>query len=341
MNARAGSGLDGQRPRGYPVEMRTLILALIPGLLLACNNDITASAGTDGSTGGESTGTSDPTSPSSDPTSPTTSASDPTNPTGQTTTSAGTFTSEPGTSEPPPSSEPGTDTTDVGTDTTAGTTADTTADTTGTTTGAGLCGGDGIVVDATLVHVGEDPGCGALEFIGSNYDLAPGPIYALDGCPCGANCIKPDPWTLTLDVPKEWLPGQVPACPRIVVERQLSKAGCELVGVAIWDTQEPEGSPALYHAGSLLGPIAAAADQIAIESVVAEECDCDDCCSVPTRWDLAFTGLKAAVTVAEGQTGLLGDKDLGFEIINFESHISGICDESPAIDWVARRLGAP
>ena len=334
MNARAGSGLDGQRPRGYPVEMRTLILALIPGLLLACNNDITASAGTDGSTGGESTGTSDPTSPSSDPTSPTTSASDPTNPTGQTTTSAGTFTSEPGTSEPPPSSEPGTDTTDGGTDSTTGTT-------TAGTDSAGLCGGDGIVVDATLVHVGEDPGCGALEFIGSNYDLAPGPIYALDGCPCGANCIKPDPWTLTLDVPKEWLPGQVPACPRIVVERQLSKAGCELVGVAIWDTQEPEGSPALYHAGSLLGPIAAAADQIAIESVVAEECDCDDCCSVPTRWDLAFTGLKAAVTVAEGQTGLLGDKDLGFEIINFESHISGICDESPAIDWVARRLGAP
>ena len=114
MNARAGNDLDGQRPRGYPVEMRTLILALIPGLLLACNNDITASAGTDGSTGGESTGTSDPTSPSSDPTSPTTSASDPTNPTGQTTTSAGTFTSE-----PPPSSEPGTNTTDVGTDTTA------------------------------------------------------------------------------------------------------------------------------------------------------------------------------------------------------------------------------
>ncbi|HEY0134339.1 MAG TPA: hypothetical protein VGB85_09675 [Nannocystis sp.] len=325
--------------------MRTLILALIPGLLLACNNDITASAGTDDSTAGDSTGTSDPSSPSdpsnpTDPTSPgtdpTTGASDPTNPTGQTTTTAGTATSEPGTTSPPPTTEPGTATSEA---TTAGTTDDTTAGDTDTDTGSGVCGGEGTVIDATLVHVGQDPGCGALEFTGSNYDLAPGPIYALDGCPCGANCLKPDPWTFTLDVPQEWLPKAVPACPRIVVERQMSKAGCELVGVAIWDMQEPEGAPAIYHAGSLLGPIAAAADQITIESVVAEECECADCCSVPTRWDLGFGGLKSAVTIAEGQTGMLGDQDLGFEIINFQSHISGICDDSPAIDWVARRVG--
>jgi len=332
--------------------MRTLILALIPGLLLACNNDVTTTSVTEGSSGGESsTGTSDPSSPSSPTGDPTGNPStDPTNPTtgesesaGQTTTSSGTMTTEPATTS---TTDPVTTgaTTDTGNDLTGDSTTLGTTDATtdGTTTGGGgLCGSDGIVVDANLVHVGEDPGCGALEFNGSNYDLVPSPIYALDGCPCGANCLKADPWTLTLDVPKDWLPAAIPACPRIVVERQNSKAGCELVGVAIWDSQEPEGAPAVYHAGSLLGPIAAAQDQIGIEQQVVEECECADCCGVPTRYDLAFTGLKAALTLAEGQTGVLGDQDLGFEIINFESHVSGICDDSPAIDWVARRLGAP
>jgi hypothetical protein len=98
-------------------------------------------------------------------------------------------------------------------------------------------------------------------------------------------------------------------CPRIVVERQKSKKGCELVGVAIWDSQEPEGDrPALYHAGSLLGPIAGGQGRARrLEEIVAEECDCDNCCGTPTRLDLKFSiANKTATLISEGEELMLG-----------------------------------
>lgn len=327
--------------------MRTLILALIPGLLLGCGDDTTATSLTGEATSSSDTG--EPTTGNSDPTNPSdpsvaSNASDPSS----ATTSPGTVSSasDEVTSDP---TLPDPTTTTASSDTDGTTTVDTTGDTTdgttdttdGTTGGGGLCGQEGPEIDADLVHVGNPMACGALEFAGQNPAPGVGPVYELDGCPCGANCLKPDPWTLTLDVPLDWLPGILPACPRIVVERQMGKGGCELVGVAIWDAQEPDGAPAVYHAGSLLGPIAAAQDELTIKEVVIEECECDGCCNAPTLLDLEFTALKSTTTVPEGQTGVLGDKDLGYDVINFQSHYSGICDDSPDIDWVARRTGKP
>jgi hypothetical protein len=202
---------------------------------------------------------------------------------------------------------------------------------------------EGPEIDATLVHLGEDPGCGAIAFAGTNTGDNAGPVYALDGCPCGANCLKPDPWTFTIDVPQDWLPGKLPPCPRIVVERQKSKKGCELVGVAIWDSQEPADRPALYHAGSLLGPIAAAKGELKTEEIVAEECDCDNCCGTPTRLDLKFSIANKSATLAEGEELMLGgegDAD-SYQIKSFQSHLSGICDDSPHVDWAMRRVTPP
>ncbi len=340
--------------------MRTLILALIPGLLLAaCSDDSTASAGTSASTT-DSTGTAttgDPTgsptsAPTGDPstsTSPTSGISDSdgqtTNPTGEPVTSSTSSTTEPATTEPattePATTEPGTTTTTG--DTTTGDTTDTsTGDTTDTTdTGGGLCGADGPEVDATLVHIGEDPGCGPLEFTGTNYELGAGPTYMLDGCPCGAQCIKPDPWTFSVTAPADWLPGPLPVCPRIVIERQNSKQGCQLVGLAIWDTEEPDAAPAVYHAGHALGPIVAATGELATEQTVVEECDCDFCCNTPARYDLTFATLGGEATIAEGDFGMIGGPELGYAIANFQSHLSGLCDDPAAIDWVARRFGTP
>jgi len=197
---------------------------------------------------------------------------------------------------------------------------------------------EGPEVEAQLVHVGVDPGCGVVEFLGTNTGDSAGPVYDLDGCPCGANCLKPDPWTLTLDLPKEWLPGKLPACPRIVVERQKSKQGCELVGVTIWDTQDADPPPARFHAGSLLGPIAAAQGELKTAEIVAEECDCDFCCGVPTRLDLEFSALGDSLTLAEGGQGTLANNEYGYDVKVFQSHLSGLCDDSPRIDWVMRRF---
>jgi hypothetical protein len=320
--------------------MRTLIFALIPTLLAACANDVVALTDAEGS----STAGPGSTEPTSDPTSPTSTSPG---------TTVSTSTSGPGTSVgSDTATATATSITSDATSSTSNDTGTTTTDTTGTsttdpgtsssTTGVMLgCGMDGPEIDATLVHLGVDPGCGPLEFKGQNNTDSSGPVYALDGCPCGANCLIPDPWTFTLDMPLEWLPGKLPICPRIVVERQKSKQGCELVGVAIWDAQEPADALARFYAGSLLGPLAAAKPGLKVEQIVAEECDCDNCCNIPTRLDLKFSIAQKSGTLAEGEelqlSGGEGDTN-AYEIKNFQSHLSGICDDSPHIDWVMRKL---
>ena len=328
--------------------MRTLILALLPGLLLAaCGDDTATTLGaTDGTTGTTTTATTasptgdTPASPTGDSTGePTTAATD----SGDATTADPTATSGTTGTTGTDSSTTGTDSSTTGTDSSTTSTDSSTGDSssTGDTGMSGICGADGPEVDALLVHDGEDPGCGPLEFTGTNSLLEPGPSYALDSCPCDANCLIPDPWTFTMTAPADWLPGILPACPRIVVERAKSKQGCQLVGVAVWDTSEPPGSPAVYHAGHQLGPIAAVLGQFDTASAVVEECECENCCNVPARYDLTFTALQSELTLAEGASGLLGDLNLGYEITNFQSHLSGLCDDPAAIDWVARRVKAP
>jgi len=320
--------------------MRTLILASITALLVACGDDTTAM--TDGSIGSSS---GDTTATATSPTSPTSTTASP-----STSTSVG---SESATDSGPdtttgPSTDPGTTTdatistsgdTSTSVDPSAGSSSSgepgtSTGDTTGGVMG---CGMEGPEIEASLEHVGEQAACGAIEFSGSNFADDAGPVYMLDGCPCGANCLKPDPWTFTLDVPQGWLPGKLPACPRIVVERQMGKQGCELIGVAIWDAQEPKNNPARYHAGSLLGPIAAAQGELKLEEIVAEECDCDFCCNVPTRFDLKFSALGDSTTIAEGGQGSLASNEFAYDIEVFQSHVSGLCDDSPHIDWAMKR----
>ena len=322
--------------------MRTLIFALLPTLLVACGDDgvaLTSDTGDSSTVGpGSTEPTSDPTMPSTDPTTPTTSP-------GTTVGSSvgsdtATVTSATVTTDPTVStvtSDATISTSDTTSDT--GTTTDTSTTGTGTTGGVMGCGMDGPQIDANLVHLGVDPGCGPIEFIGTNMSDSSGPVYALDGCPCGANCLKPDPWTLTLDMPLDWLPGKLPVCPRIVVERQKSKQGCELVGFAVWDSQAPNAL-ADFHAGSLLGPIAAAKAELKVEQIVAEECDCDNCCSTPTRLDLKFSIAQKSGTLAEGEELSLGggEGDVnGYAVKNFQSPLSGICDDSPHIDWAMRK----
>ncbi len=323
--------------------MRALILALIPALLVACGDDTVALTSTDGSStlGPGTSSEGDPTSPTS--TSPGTTAT-------TSTTSPGTSVGSDSATDSGTTTTVTTDATSVSGTTTDGTTLDPSAGTStgepgtssssttdGTTGGVMGCGMDGPEIDANLVHLGVDPGCGPIEFAGTNNSDSSGPVYALDGCPCGANCLQPDPWTLTLDVPMAWLPGKIPVCPRIVVERQKSKQGCELVGVSIWDAQA-EGEPARYHAGSQLGPIAAAEAELQLEQIEAETCDCGNCCNVPTRLDLQFSALGDSTTLAEGQTGSVANNQFLYEIQNFQSHLSGICDDKQHIDWVMRRM---
>lgn len=266
-----------------------------------------------------------------------------------TTSFGGTSTGEPGTTGPgtgepttagpttepttDATTQPGTDTATTGPDTTGPGTASTTepGTTGGTTGGAGLCGEEGESIHAELLHVGDAPPCGPLEFTGQLVSDPKGPVWMLDGCPCGADCLQPDPWSFTLTSPAEWLP-VLPACPVIVVERVMGFAVCEFASVSIWDAQKPD-EPAFYHAGAGLSPTQAAAEELELARSTVETCDCDFCCAAPELWDLEFTHLGAKATASEGATVPIG----GFTAVNFESHLSGLCDAPLDVSWVLRK----
>jgi hypothetical protein len=323
--------------------MRTTILKNCITLslaLAACGGDTTGT-GTNSAT--DSTGTTadptgdpDTTATSTDP-GPTTSGDDVSASGTETTTTTTVSTSESSTTAPDDTT---TTTSTPGTTTTGdeSTTGDEASDT-GVMLG---CGFDGPQLDAVLVHDGfPPPPCGTFEFTGQNIVMDAGPVYHLDGCPCDNDCFAPDPWTFTLDVPFDALPAVMPICPRIVVERQMSKAGCELVGVTIDELQNKDWPLPYYVAGSLLGP-PEAADDLALTQDSVEVCACDGCCSPPERYDLEFEIMGESLVLAEDEMGVLGDpNDRHYAVKNYQSHLSGICDDSPAIDWVVNLQPAP
>lgn len=277
---------------------------LLLALLAACADDTTTTSFGDGSsTGTTGQSTMEPTTAG-----PTTSPGTTANP-----TTAGTSTTT-STTDPP------------GTTSVPGTTATSGPD----TGGPGVCGVEGEHLGADLVHVAEPAPCGSLEFTGQLVSNPKGPAWMLDGCPCGASCLKPDPWTLTITAPGEWLP-VLPACPRIVVDRQQGKGGCEFVAISVWDGQADQ--PAIYHAGRGFQPTAAGAQELSLAPKSVQQCDCADCCSPPELWDIDVDHLGAQATVAEGATVPLGK----FNFRNFESHTSGLCDAPLDVHWALRQ----
>jgi hypothetical protein len=325
--------------------MRLTCLALLLALP-ACGDDTAGTATTTGS----DTGTSQAEAGSSG--APVTSTDSPTTDgtgtaTGETTdsptaatSSGGDVTTAPATGD---TSVGTTDASDTSTGADTGTTAggtDTGTTDDSTTGGVMGCGFDGPRLDATLVHNNNQPPppCGTVEFTGQNMAMSPGPVYALDGCPCGNDCFAPDPWTFSLDVPAGALPLQMPVCPRIVMERTMSKAGCELVGVAIWELDPASDIDVpWYVAGSLLGPIAAVQADLDVAQISVEDCaECDGCCNDGARYDLEFSALGDSLVLPENGAGTLdkpGD-DFHYNVTNYQSHLTGICDDSPQIDWI-------
>jgi len=227
--------------------------------------------------------------------------------------------------------------------------------TSGTSTGAASTGGsssggvvgcewEGPEVEVTLVHEGAPPPpCGTLEFVGRLTGPAEGPTYELDGCPCGQACDEPDPWSLVVTVPEPALLPAVPMCLRVVVQRSMSKKGCELVGAAIFTDPDASGLPTWVGA-SLLGPIDAISSEIKVAALVEETCPCDGCCGTSERYALVVSALGDSATIPEAAAGVVssgGPEAVSYTIHNLQSHRSGLCDASPAIDYVMQLELAP
>jgi hypothetical protein len=203
------------------------------------------------------------------------------------------------------------------------------------TGGPGQCGVEGDTVRAELVEVGREPSpdCAPLEFTGTRTSGPKGPAWELDGCPCGDNCLVPEPWTFKVEAPAAWLP-VMPACPRIVVDRVSDFGGCRFAAVSIWDLEAP-GAPAVYHAGHGVAPTAAAAAELSITPITVATCECPGCCDSAELWDLQFDFAGQQLSLAEGEGAAIGAHNL----INFQSHRTGVCDAPLAAHWAIRKPG--
>lgn len=294
----------------------TLSAALSLGLV-ACSGDDTATTSAS-STGSGSTSTA---------ASSTTDAS-----TGMT---DGTGPSSSGSASTSGSSSTGESTSGGGTSegTSAGTTGGSSTGTSAGTTGGAACEPiAGESVHAELKDLDKPVVCGTLTFDGVVNGQG-GNTWELDNCPCGFDCFAPDLWSLTVEAPVGLEP-KLPGCAKIVVETYegLVPNVCIFGSMTIWDTTSP-GLPILYAAGNTFEY---AVDDLSVTSEVVASCPCDGCCGPQEIRDLVFGAGGASLTLAEGEAGMVGQKPV-YEAHDLQSHVLGICDAPPSVDWVIRR----
>ncbi len=182
----------------------------------------------------------------------------------------------------------------------------------------------------------EDPpqGCPKLEFNGRLTEAGDG-VWKLDNCPCGSECLLPDPWELTVDAPDIYMP-EVPECLRIVYQQsQGFDLECHFNGIAIWPT-EPEDAPMVWLAG---GEVPDDVVDVAMQSEVEATCACEGCCADDELHSLRFEAYGEELHLQETESGELPGPQLGFvyDTINFRSHVSGECDTTErAFQWVLK-----
>ena len=93
-------------------------------------------------------------------------------------------------------------------------------------------------IDAVLQGSMQPQGaCGDFTFTGTLLGGGPA-IWNLDACPCGAQCLVPDPYTLTLTVPDAAMLPDTLMCPQIEIRRDPNT--CELRSLVIRDLDNAE-----------------------------------------------------------------------------------------------------
>lgn len=75
-----------------------------------------------------------------------------------------------------------------------------------------------------------------------------------------------------------------------------------------------------------------------------ETCSCEGCCRASKRYSRIVSALGESVTIPEAAAGVVssgGPEAVSYTIHNLQSHRSGLCDASPAIDYVMQLELAP
>ncbi|MFV8756228.1 hypothetical protein ACNOYE_37245 [Nannocystaceae bacterium ST9] len=221
-----------------------------------------------------------------------------------------------------------TDSSSTDTDSSESSSADTTettetTDETTETTGGGMCNADDVVdLDITLGLVGSQAlpnSCNDHTFTGTLEGGGNG-NWNLDACPCGANCLIPDPYTLSIITPSlDTLPN-VPSCPKIEMRRN---ADCEVVSIVISDLAQNE-APVWIGSREDIDP--GSVPELDASAELFGVCECPDC-DPPTLYDMRFDWEAESIVVSEGSTGVVADWDATV----ISSHHYEVGD----VDWFA------
>ena len=201
----------------------------------------------------------------------------------------------------------------------------------GDTTGDGDGDGDGMqsceleTQDLTLLLVGSqspEDGCSDHTFTGTLTGGAGGQWF-MDACPCGAQCLVPDPYTLTISVPDDAMLPTVPACPKVEFRRDPDT--CEPIGMVIRDLDDAERP--VWTAGEVpLGPPTVA--ELAVDPV-----DGTDCVDY-TQYALQFGWDQETLVLPQGEQGVLPADSGDWTVRNYASTVSGDLFD---YDWVLKR----
>jgi hypothetical protein len=224
-----------------------------------------------------------------------------------------------------------TDSTDTDSTDTDSTDSDST-DSDSTDTGNEMCNADDVEdIDITLGLVGSQapPGsCNDHVFTGTLQNGGGG-NWNLDACPCGAQCLLPDPYTLGVVLPDPGMLPDVPLCPKIEMRRN---ADCEVVSITISDLGNDE-TPVWIGSREDVEP--GTVDELDVNAELFGVCECPDC-DPPTLYDLAFDWLGESLVLAEGEQDVLVADDGDWDVLSVSSHTREV-GGTEHFAWVMKR----
>jgi hypothetical protein len=158
-----------------------------------------------------------------------------------------------------------------------------------------------------------------------------GGTWNLDACPCGALCLIPDPYTLTLGLPDLAMQPSMPVCPKIAITRDPES--CAIVSVVIEDIVDP--GRAIYIASNQL-PAPAGETELDVGAETIGLCECVGDCEPPTLERLLFDWLGNPLELVEGESGTLVADDGDWTVYAINSHLYAATLET-WYGWVMKR----
>lgn len=128
--------------------------------------------------------------------------------------------------------------------------------------------------------------------------------WELDACPCGAQCIQPDPWTLSVDVE----PGLGPElAPGMCLRAELIETGTASeplpTAVVLWE-QRGGDDVLLYVAASAVREPAALEGNLEVSLTPEAFADCDE--GTATRFEARFRLGQHEAVLREGEAAPVG-----------------------------------